>query len=84
MWRVLRRTVAVEVVRRPAGPHLPLGLAAWRDPEHPVWWAWYSHRDRHTEGLALRSRPDLARARVIRFTRPAAARRWLRQQGNAR
>jgi hypothetical protein len=84
MWRVLRRTVAVEAGRRPAGTHRPLGLAAWRDPGHPVRWAWFSHRDRHAEGLALRSRPDLARARVIRFTRPAAARRWLREQGRGR
>ena len=47
MWRVLRRTLAVELLRRPAGAHRPQGLAALRDSEHAVWWAWTSHRDRH-------------------------------------
>jgi hypothetical protein len=79
MWRVLRRTLAAEVLRQPAGAHQPQELAAWRDAEHPVRWAWSSHRDRHAEGLALMSRTDLARAEIIRFRRPAAARRWLRQ-----
>ena len=79
MWRVLRRTLAVEVLRQRVGAHQPQGLAAWRDGEHPVRWAWSSYRDRHVEGLALMSRGDLAHAEIIRFRRPAAARRWLRQ-----
>ncbi len=79
MWRVLRRTLAVELLRRPAGAHRPQGLAALRDSEHAVWWAWTSHRDRHREGLALMARADLAKAEIVRFTRPADARRWLRR-----
>ena len=79
MWRVLRRTLAIELLRRPVGTHRPQGLAAWRDREHAVRWAWSSHRDRHQEGLALISRADLADAEIIRFTRPADARRWLRR-----
>jgi hypothetical protein len=79
MWRVVRRTLAVELLRRPIGAHQPQGLAAWQDSEHPVRWAWNSHRDRHVEGLALMSRGDLAHAEIIRFRRPAAARRWLSQ-----
>lgn len=78
MWRVLRRTVWIELFRRPAGAHRPQALAAWRDGEHPVRWAWSSHADRHREGLALMTRPDLAGAQIRRFTYPAAARRWLR------
>ena len=78
MWRVLRRTLGIELMRRPAGAHRPQGLAAWRDREHAVLWAWSSHRDRHQEGLALPARPVLAGAEVIRFSRPADARRWLR------
>ena len=77
MWRVLRRTLRIELARRPAGAHRPQGLAAWRDAEHPVRWAWISRQNRHREGLALTARPELAGAQIIRFTRPAMARGWL-------
>ncbi len=81
MWLVLRRTLRIELARRAAARHRPQGLAAWRDAEHPVRWAWFSHRDRHREGLVLTARPELADAQIIRFTRPAMAIRWL---GNCR
>ena len=77
MWRVLRRTLRIELSRHPAGAHRPQGLAAWRDPEHAVRWAWISHRDRHQEGQALAARPELADTQIIRFTRPVMAKRWL-------
>ena len=83
LWRVLRRTARVEVLRRPVGAHRPQGLSALGDPEHPVRWAWTSHADRHREGLALMARPDLVQAQILRFTRPAMARRWLRQRAPA-
>jgi len=83
LWRVLRRTARVEVLRRPVGAHRPQGLSALGDPEHPVRWAWTSHADRHREGLALMARPDLVQAEILRFTRPAMARRWLRQRAPA-
>ena len=79
MCRVLRRTLTIELLRRPSGAHRPQGLAAWRDSEHAVRWAWTSHHDRHQEGLALTEREDLAGSAIIRFTRPAAARSWLRR-----
>jgi hypothetical protein len=69
MWRVLRRTPGIELFRRPAATHRPQGLAARRDGEHPVRWAWSSHR--HHEGLALLARADLPDTEIIRFTRPA-------------
>jgi hypothetical protein len=78
LWRVLRRTASVELFHRPAGAHRPQGLAALRDSEHPIRWAWTSHADRHREGLALMARPGLAHIQILRFTRPATARRWLR------
>ena len=81
MWRVLRRTLAVELLRRPAGAHRPAGLAAWWDKEQAVRWAWSSHADRHREGLELAGRADLAHAQIIRFTRAADARCWLRGLG---
>ena len=83
LWRVLRRTARVEALRRPVGAHRPQGLSALGDPEHPVRWAWTSHADRHREGLALMARPDLVQAEILRFTRPAMARRWLRQRAPA-
>jgi hypothetical protein len=79
MWRVVWRTAGVELFRRPAGAHRPKGLSALRDREHPVRWAWTSHADRHREGLALMARPGLAHTQILRFTRPAMARRWLCQ-----
>ncbi len=78
LWRVLRRTARVEVLRRPVGAHRPQGLSALRDPEHPIRWAWTSHADRHREGLELMARPGLAQTQILRFTRPGMARRWLR------
>ena len=83
LWRVLRRTARVEVLRRRAGAHRPQGLSALRDREHPLRWAWTSHADRHREGLALMARPDLAQTQILRFTCPAMARRWLRQMSSA-
>jgi hypothetical protein len=80
LWRVLRRTARVEVLRRRVGAHRPQGLPALRDPEHPLRWAWTSHADRHREGLALMARLDLAQTQILRFTRPAMARRWLRRK----
>ena len=59
------------------GSHRPQGLAAWRDPEHTVRWAWISHRDRHQEGQALAARLELADTQIIRFTRPVIAKWWL-------
>jgi hypothetical protein len=79
LWRVLRRTASIEVLRRPAGAHRPQGLSALRDREHPLRWAWISHGDRHREGLALMARPGPAQTQILRFTRPSMARRWLRQ-----
>lgn len=78
MWRVLRRTLRVELLRRPAGAHQPVGLAGLRDRAHPLRWAWISHRDRHDECLALVDRPDLAGSQIVHLTSPRAARRWLR------
>ncbi len=48
LWRVLQRTLGIELFRRPADAHRPQGLAAWRDRGHPVRWAWTSHR---TDGI---------------------------------
>jgi hypothetical protein len=77
LWRVLRRTASIEVLRRQAGAHQAQGLSALRDPEHALRWVWTSHADRHREGLALMAQPG--QTEVLRFTRPRMLRRWLRQ-----
>src|SRR5215469_5587951 len=76
LWRALRRTASVEMLRRRAGAHRPQGLSALRDREHAFRWAWTSHADRHREGLALMAQPG--QAQILRFTRPTMARQWLR------
>jgi hypothetical protein len=35
MWRVLRRTLGIELLRRPARARRPQGPAAWRECQHP-------------------------------------------------
>jgi len=81
LWRVLRRTATIELLHHQAGAHRPQGLAAFRDREHALRWAWTSHADRHREGLALMAQPGTAE--ILRFTRPAMVRRWLRQNNCA-
>jgi adenylate kinase family enzyme len=50
---------------------------SWRDPHHPVRWAWSVWAERRREIADLERRPELASAQVIRLGSPAAARRWL-------
>jgi hypothetical protein len=50
---------------------------SWRDPHHPVRWAWSVWAERRREIAELERRPELASAQVIRLRSPTAARRWL-------
>jgi adenylate kinase family enzyme len=68
--RVVMRRVVWRALRRP-------DPRSWRDPHHPVRWAWSVWTDRRSEIAALGSRPELASAEVVRLSSPAAARRWL-------
>jgi adenylate kinase family enzyme len=65
MWRVVWRAL-----RRP-------DARSWRDPYHPVRWAWSVWGERRREIAQLDRQPELAAAQVIRLDSPAAARRWL-------
>lgn len=76
LWRVLRRTAAVELTRRPNGAHGPQGLRGLRDPTHPLRWAWTSHRARHVEGAALTARLKRSH-QVVHLRTSAEASRWL-------
>lgn len=54
MARVVRRTIGVEFLGRSSGAHRRQGIArAIKDAEHPVRWAWTSHRARHAEIAGL-------------------------------
>lgn len=76
MARVVRRTMAVELLERSSGAHRRQGLRrAVRDPEHPVRWAWTSHRARHAEIAGLATLDTSADIKVFRAPHQAA--RWL-------
>jgi hypothetical protein len=68
--RVVMRRVVWRALRRP-------DTWDWRDPYHPVRWAWAVWAQRRREIAGLERRPELASAQVIRLASPAAARRWL-------
>ena len=68
--RVVMRRVVRRELRRP-------DARGWRDPTHPVRWAWSVWAERRREIAELEQRPELASAQVIRFASPAAARSWL-------
>lgn len=77
LWRALRRTVMVELTRRPDGAHHPQGPRTLRDPEHPLRWAWTSHHARHLEGAALAVRLGKTH-RIVRLRTCEEAATWLR------
>ena len=68
--RVVMRRVVSRAVRRPDS-------RSWRDPHHPVRWAWSVWAERRREIAELERRPELASAQVVRLESPSAARRWL-------
>jgi hypothetical protein len=75
MWRVLRRTLGIELFRRPAGAHKPQSFAAWRYAGHPVRWAWTSHHPPTAFRQTARSR------RPIPWVLPAGSRLILGSSG---
>jgi adenylate kinase family enzyme len=68
--RVVMRRVVSRALRQP-------DPRSWRDPHHPVRWAWSVWAERRREIADLERRPELASAQVIRLRSPTAARRWL-------
>lgn len=82
MWRVARRTIRIEFLRRPQGAHRPAGIGPLlRNPEHPLRWAWTSYAERSREAKNVGDRPELAGALVLRFAKPKAAHAWLATLG---
>jgi adenylate kinase family enzyme len=68
--RVVMRRVVWRALRRP-------DARSWRDPEHPVRWAWSVWTERRREIADFERRPELASAQIVRLGSPADARRWL-------
>lgn len=76
MARVVRRTVGVEFLGRSSGAHRREGIGrAITDAEHPVRWAWTSHRARHAEIAGLVTSGLSAEVKV--FGAPRDATGWL-------
>ncbi len=75
MHRVLRRSLRRALLRERAFNGNTEGLWNWLDPGHPVRWAWSNHARARARLLgAIEQRPELT---VLRFSSPAAVRRWL-------
>lgn len=68
--RIVMRRVVWRALRRP-------DERSWRDPHHPVRWAWSVWAERRREIAELERRQELASTRVIRLGSPDDARRWL-------
>jgi adenylate kinase family enzyme len=68
--RVVMRRVVWRALRRP-------DARSWRDPEHPVRWAWSVWTERRREIADLERRAELASPQIVRLCSPANARRWL-------
>jgi adenylate kinase family enzyme len=68
--RVVMRRVVWRALRWP-------DAQSWRDPEHPVRWAWSVWAERRREIADLERRPELASAQIVRLGSPADADRWL-------
>jgi hypothetical protein len=76
MARVVRRTMGVESLGQTSGAHRRQGIGrAFRDAEHPVRWAWTSHRARRAE-IAGFVNSDIS-ADVKVFGAPHDAASWL-------
>ena len=77
MWRVVRRSLWRGLRRTELWNGNRETLGAWRDPGHPVWWAWKEHGNRRrTIGERLQD-GTWRHLLVIRLRSAAEARRWL-------
>jgi adenylate kinase family enzyme len=68
--RTVMRRVVWRALRRP-------DARSWRDPHHPVRWAWSVWAERRRQIAELEQRSQRGSAHVIRLVSPAAARCWL-------
>lgn len=75
--RALRRSLTLMLQRRRVNPHYA-PLRMWLQPSHAVRWSWSTHGERRRRFRQLPLDPLLRHAEVLRFTRSAAAYRWLR------
>lgn len=76
MWRVVRRSVARAVTRRPLWNGNRESIRDWLDPDHPIRWAWSQFDRRRKETMERAARHPTVT--VIRLRTARQARRWLR------
>jgi adenylate kinase family enzyme len=82
MGRVLRRSVARATFDRELWNGNTEGFADWRDPEHPVRWAWATHGSKRSDTRARLADPRWAHLRLVHLRSPAKAREWLKSVGS--
>jgi adenylate kinase family enzyme len=75
MGRVLRRSAARTLLRRPIFGGNVETVASWFSAGHPAWWAWRQYAARRAEIASRFAR--FASLDVVHLTSPRAAAEWL-------
>jgi adenylate kinase family enzyme len=78
MSRVLRRSFLRGILRSELWNGNRESLLGWRNPEHPVQWAWRAHGDRRATIGGRLTDPRWAHLRVVHLSSAADARQWMR------
>ena len=76
MWRVITRSFRRAWTKQELWPGTGNRetFAQWRDPDHPVLWAWCTFHARRARYEAAFASPRLAHLNIIRLRRPREAR----------
>lgn len=77
MNRVLRRSVRQTFLQQQVGVHSPLSLRSLRRADHPMRWAWTTHRERRDQMHEWANRPELSHTEKVFLRSPREAKRWL-------
>lgn len=78
MSRVLRRSTWRGLLREELWNGNRESLLGWRDPDHPVQWAWRGHAERRVTTGGRLMDPRWAHLDVVHLHSAADAKRWLR------
>lgn len=78
MFRVLRRSIWRGLRHAELWNGNRETFLQWRDPGHPVRWAWSKHAERRDTIAERAARPAWAHLDVVHLSSAAEARRWVR------
>jgi adenylate kinase family enzyme len=81
MRRVVRRSIARAVTRRELWNGNRSDWRRWGDPDHPIRWAWRTHRAKREEYERLSALPEWSNLEVMRLRRPREAKSLLSLAG---